>query len=174
MAEARSPLGGRAADLAAIEAVELAHLAQVDVRCSPDDAARLGLPREPNTVAGDDLRGMLWLGPDEWLVVGSPGTEPAIVAELEAALAGSHHSVVDVTSNRTVIELRGADRLTRLAGGCPIDLDPAGGWCPGLCAQTLYGHAQVLLQEREDATRMFVRSSFADYVVDRLLLPVAP
>ena len=66
------------------------------------------------------------------------------------------------------------DRLTRLAGGCPIDLDPAGGWCPGLCAQTLYGHAQVLLQEREDATRLFVRSSFANYVVDRLLLPVAP
>ena len=80
MAEARSPLGGRAADLAAIEAVELAHLAQVDVRCSPDDAARLGLPREPNTVAGDDLRGMLWLGPDEWLVVGAPGTEHAIAA----------------------------------------------------------------------------------------------
>ena len=174
MAEARSPLTGRAADLASIDAVEVAHLAQVDARCDPDDAAGLGFPREPNTVTGDDARGALWLGPDEWLVVGAPGTEAAIVAELEAALAGTHHSVVDVTSNRTVIELRGADRHVRLAGGCPIDLDPLGGWCPGLCAQTLYGHAQVLLQELEAATRVFVRSSFADYVLDRVLLPVAP
>lgn len=174
MAEARSPLGARTADLASIEAVEVAHLAQVDVRCSAEDAARLGLPREPNTVTGDASRGMLWLGPDEWLVVAAPGTEDTIVTELEAALGGTHHSVVDVTSNRTVIELRGADRLTRLSGGCPIDLDLLGGWCPGLCAQTLYGHAPVLLQELEDASRLFVRASFADYVVDRLLLPVAP
>jgi len=172
MAEARSPLAHRTADLAGLDAVEVAHLAQVDVRCAPDDAARLGFPLEPNTVTGDPVRGMLWLGPDEWLVVAAPDTEAALAAELEAALAGTHHSVVDVTSNRTVIEFGGAERWRLLAGGCPIDLDPAGGWCPGLCAQTLYGRAQVLLQEFEAATRMFVRPSFADYVVDRLLLPV--
>lgn len=168
MAEARSPLADRAADLTGIDAAEVPFLAQVNVRCDAAAAERLGLPSEPNTVTGDVARGALWLGPDEWLVVGPPGTEAAIVAEFEQALAGSHHGVVDVTSNRTVIELRGGDRYALLAGGCSLDLDPAGGWLPGRCAQTLYGHAQVILQEMDGATRMFVRSSFAGYVLDRL------
>jgi sarcosine oxidase subunit gamma len=169
MAEARSPLAARSTDLASLDAVEVPFLAQVNVRCDPERAAGLGLPLEPNTVTGDLGRGALWLGPDEWLIVGAPGTEADIVAEFEAALEGSHHSVVEVTSNRTVIELRGGGRYDLLAGGCALDLDPVGGWLPGRCAQTLYGRAQVILQEMDGRTRIFVRSSFADYVVDRLL-----
>jgi sarcosine oxidase subunit gamma len=174
MAEPRSPLARRAADLASLGAVEVPFLAQVNVRCGAEQAAALGLPMDADTVTGDRDRGALWLGPDEWLIVGAPGTEAAIVAEFDGALGGSHHSVVDVSSNRTVIELRGADRYRLLAGGCGLDLDPAGGWLPGRCAQTLYGRAQVILQEMDGRTRMFVRSSFAGYVVDRLLAPVGP
>jgi sarcosine oxidase subunit gamma len=169
MAEPRSPLADRAADLALIDAVEIAFLSQIDVRCSPEEAARLAFPPEPNTVAGDMTRGVLWLGPNEWLVVGLPGTAADTVTELEDELAGQHHSVVDVSQNRTVIELRGADRHALLASGCGIDLDPRGGWVPGLCAQTLFARAQVILQELDGATRVFVRPSFAGYVVDRLL-----
>jgi sarcosine oxidase gamma subunit len=40
---------------------------------------------------------------------------------------------------------------------------------PGACAQTLFARAQVLLQEMDGATRVFVRPSFAHYVLDRLL-----
>jgi heterotetrameric sarcosine oxidase gamma subunit len=68
-----------------------------------------------------------------------------------------------------VLELRGADRHALLASGCAIDLDPVGGWVPGVCAQTLFARSQVLLQELDGATRIFVRPSFAGYVVDRLL-----
>jgi sarcosine oxidase gamma subunit len=39
----------------------------------------------------------------------------------------------------------------------------------GRCAQTLVGRAQVLLHERDDATRLFVRPSFAGYLTDLLL-----
>jgi sarcosine oxidase subunit gamma len=155
--------------MAAIPAVEMAFLAQVDVRCSSDEAVRLGFPTEPNTVSGDMTRGVLWLGPDEWLVVGLPGTTAATIADLEDELAGSHHSVVDVSENRAVIELRGADRHALLASGCSIDLDPRAGWVPGVCAQTLFSRAQVILQELDGATRVFVRPSFASYVADRLL-----
>lgn len=165
----RAPLAHRETDLTALEAVEVPFLAQIDVRCDPASAWRLGFPTTPNTVAGDDARGVLWLGPDEWLVVGLPGTEALIVAELEAALDGEHRSIVDVSANRTVVDLRGAARLDLLASGCGLDLDPRGGWLPGVCAQTLFAKAQVIFQEREDATRVFVRPSFADYLVDRLL-----
>lgn len=167
--EMRAPLAHRAEDLERLQAVEVAHLAQVDVRCAAEDARRLGLPLEPNTVMGDPTRGVLWLSPDEWLIVGLPGAAAAIVEELEAAFDGTHHSVIDVSANRAVIELRGADRHGLLASGCSLDLEPAGGWVPGRCAQTLFARAQVIVQELTGATRLFVRPSFADYVVDRLL-----
>lgn len=170
----RSPLGHRGADLARIDAVEVAHLAQIDVRCSVEDAARLGFPIEPNTVTGDASRGVLWLAPDEWLVVGLPGTAQALTADLEQAVEGSHHAVVDVSANRAVVEMRGANRHDLLASGCGLDLDPAGGWFPGRCAQTLFARAQVILQEMEGATRVFVRPSFANYVVDRLSAARSP
>jgi sarcosine oxidase subunit gamma len=172
MAEMRSPLAHRTADLARIEAVEIAFLAQIDVRCA--DAEHLGFPTDPNTVTGDMERGALWLGPDEWLVVGVPGTADAAVADLETELAGTHHAVVDVSANRVVIELRGAGRLALLASGCALDLDPRGGWVAGVCAQTLFARAQVILQELEGATRIFVRPSFGDYLVDRLLASLGP
>ena len=167
--DVRSPLTHRAADLATLDAVEITLLTQIDVRCAEADAARLGFPVTPNTVAGDMTRGVLWLGPDEWLVVAEPGDPGAVADELEAALHGSHHAVVDVSANRAVIELRGLDRLELLASACSLDLDPAGGWIPGVCAQTLFARAQVILQELAGATRLFVRPSFADYVVERLL-----
>ena len=61
------------------------------------------------------------------------------------------------------------DRNELLASGRSLDLDPRGGWVPGACAQTMFARAQVILQELEGATRVFVRPSFAHYVVDRLL-----
>jgi sarcosine oxidase, subunit gamma len=169
MVDVRSPLAHRAAALATIDAVEIAFLTQIDVRCGEREAARLGFPLQPNTVTGDMARGTLWLGPDEWLVVAAPGDPGVVVDGLEALLMDTHHAVVDVSSNRAVLELRGPDRLLRLASACSLDLDPAGGWVPGVCAQTLLARAQVILQELPDATRVFVRPSFADYVVDRLL-----
>jgi len=169
MAEPRSALAARTADLAALQAVEVSFLTQIDVRCAPTDAERLGFPLLANTVAGGPTRGVLWLGPDEWLVVGLPGTATATAEEFGRALEDVHHAVVDVSENRVVIELRGTDRYELLASGCSLDLDPRGGWVSGVCAQTMFARAQVILQELEGATRVFVRPSFAHYVVDRLL-----
>jgi sarcosine oxidase, subunit gamma len=165
---ARSPLADRAGDLAAAAAAEVAFLAQVDLRADPALAARLpiALPLAPNTwTAGG--REALWLGPDEWLVVGAPGAAPAITAELGEALAGRHHSVVDVSANRTVVELTGDARLDLLAQGCGLDLHPRA-WRPRSCAQTLLAQVPVLLQERDHATRVFVRASFAAHLADWL------
>ena len=77
-----------------------------------------------------------------------------------------HHSVVDVSANRIVFEL--VDGLEALSSGCGLDLHPSR-WTPGMCAQTLFGGAQVILQRLDErTTRVFVRPSFADYFVDRL------
>ena len=170
---ARSPLVERSGHLERLGARELVFLAQVDVRVDPSTAASLGFPAEPNTVAPSPDRDILWLGPDEWLVVGHTGTAKALVAELETTLGGVHHSVVDVSANRTVIELAGPSRHELLSSACPIDLHPRS-WGDGRCAQTVFGAAQILLQEREGTTRVFVRPSFVGYVVDLLLAASEP
>jgi sarcosine oxidase subunit gamma len=161
---ARRPLAGSAAALARLDADELPFLAQIDVRAEPGAAAELGFPTAPNTTAPWNGADVLWLGPDEWLVVAEAGQETELLGELEAAPAPGHRSVVDVSANRAVFELRGPDRHDLLATACPLDLH-ARSWGPGRCAQTVFGGAQILLHERHDATRVFVRPSFADYVI---------
>jgi sarcosine oxidase, subunit gamma len=139
-------------------------LAQVDVRADLD---RLPFPRPAaNTATTWEGRDVLWLGPDEWLVVAQPQEAGTIVRELEGALEGHHHSVLDVGANRIAYELH--DGLEQLSSGCSFDLDPSR-WRPGMCAQTLFGQAQVILHQRDErTTRVFVRPSFERYVIDRL------
>jgi sarcosine oxidase subunit gamma len=162
---ARSPLHGRAADLAAVGVAEVAFLAQLTLRADPALAPRLPfpLPLDPNTWTAGGGREALWLGPDEWLVVGPPGSAPAVAAELGRALDGEHHAVVDTSANRAVVELAGEGRFGLLTQGCGLDLHPRA-WRPGSCAQTLLFRVPVLLQERDQATRVFVRASFAAHL----------
>ena len=173
----RSPLGHLADRLVAvgaagsrIAATEVSTLSQVSLRLGVEDASRspFALPTRPNSVSSDGGLDVLWLGPDEWLIVAErPARE--LVASLEEASAGTHRSVVDVSANRAVIDLSGDDRLDVLASGCPLDLHPRS-WDDGRCAQTLFGRAQVLLQERAGLTRLFVRPSFGRYVVEMLVV----
>jgi sarcosine oxidase, subunit gamma len=170
---AKSPLAERANDLDLLDARELAFVSQLDVRVDPSTAGSLGFPTSPNTATTRGDHDALWLGPDEWLVVGASNATGAIAAELEASLDGLHHSIVDVSANRVVLELTGPSRRDLLASACPIDLHPRS-WGDGRCAQSLFGAAPILLHERDGATRVFVRPSFADYVVDLLLAAARP
>lgn len=148
---------------------------QIDLRANPADAdvrqrlARalgFGLPLEPNTAAGDAAgRHALWLGPDEWLVVGPPGSEGRLEAAVRKALGSGFGAVVDVSANRLVIELAGPAARETLESGCSIDLHPRA-FGPGRCAQTLLARANVLLHQVSDEPRyrLYVRPSFAGYV----------
>ena len=175
---ARSPLAHRLDDLSAIgvrtgggvivEHVPL--LTQIDLRLEAAlvDRAPYPLPTAPNTAWEDGSRAALWLGPDEWLVLGPPGTGPDIVGELEAALDGTHRSVVDVSANRVALELSGPRAKEVLSKGCALDLHPRS-WWSGMSAQTTLARTQVILHERSDTTGVLVRPSFADYLVDWLI-----
>jgi sarcosine oxidase, subunit gamma len=177
--EMRSPIAERIGDLARVaEAtageITLEHvpfLAQVDLRMDPREAALAPypLPLEPNTAWEEGRRAALWLGPDEWLVLGPPGAGPEVATELERALAGVAASVVDVSANRVALELGGVRTKETLSKGCSLDLDPRGGWTVGRCAQTLLARVPVILHERAEITGVLVRPSFAEYLVDWLI-----
>jgi sarcosine oxidase, subunit gamma len=175
----RSPLAPRAGDLSRIGAREVPFLTQLSVRSRSPQALRV--PVEPNTWTSlEDDREALWLGPDEWLVVGRPGSGASFHRGAWARFGFEDRtvegltdaaSIVDVSANRTVVELHRDDvhdprRL--LEQGCTLDLHPSR-WREGMCAQTLVAHVPVILQERGDATRVFARPSFANHLVDWLL-----
>lgn len=169
---ARSSLEDRAGDLERFGAREVPFLAQIDLRIARSEADPLPpfLPLEPNTWVGWIGRDVLWLAPDGWLVLeGAGATEPeGLVGELTTLLSGTHHSVMDVSANRTVLELTSEDRHELLSAGCGLDLHPRS-WRDWMCAQTLLARVPVILQERSGATRIFVRPSYADHLVDWLL-----
>jgi sarcosine oxidase subunit gamma len=168
----RTALTASAEALASIDAREVPLASQISVRVDAPGAAALGLPSEHNTWSRLDGREALWLGPDEWLVVSETDAADEVLRDLEPHPAGRRATVVDVSAARAVVELAGADRLDLLAAGCGLDLHPRV-WRGGTCAQTLLANTAVLLQERHDATRVFVRPSFAGYLVSWLTLVAA-
>jgi sarcosine oxidase subunit gamma len=141
-ADRRSPLAGPLPiDLPGVRIEELPFLVKTNVR-GPIDRP---LPTTPNTVIGDGDAYALWLGPDEWLVVGAP-------------VEG-----VDVSAQYATIVLRGSSARDVLAHGCALDLDALdSGWC----AQTMLAKANVILHGvARDEFRILVRASFARYLV---------
>ena len=157
----------------------MAGLPQVDVRFDAADAslverlaaaATVAPPRAANTTApAPDGNGhWLWLGPDEWLVVGPEGGDDAIAPAVEAALreaaGASFLTTVDVSANRVGLESTGEGVADLLAFGCSLDLDDRA-FPPGACAQTMVARANVIVW-RLDATtwRLLVRPSFAAYL----------
>jgi sarcosine oxidase subunit gamma len=129
-----------------------------------------GLPLVANTWSTCNDHSALWLGPDEWLLVAPDGHNEALAADLRMALGGVHHSVTDISANRTIIEIAGADARLALAKGCPLDLH-GGAFKPPMCAQSLLAKSQVIVQcvDAKPIFRVYVRISFAPYVAEWLL-----
>jgi sarcosine oxidase subunit gamma len=156
----------------------IGRLAQVSLRADATDqalAARLAegigasLPTAPGTVASapDGERHALWLGPDEWLVVGPDGSAPSIERAIRDASADALVTTVDASANRVGIDVVGPAARELLGFGCSIDLDPPA-FGPDRCAQTLLARAAVIIWGTGGAEattyRILVRPSFAGYL----------
>jgi sarcosine oxidase, subunit gamma len=154
----RSPLAGRD------DVREVPFLTMINVRTSGDSLLGVALPG-PNRVTTVGERAILWLGPDEYLVVAPDGDG------VDGLIAGlDEESVVDVSANRTTIELSGPHARDILEKGMSIDLHPRA-FGPGQCAQTLLARAQVIVRQvdAEPTYHVLVRGSFAPYLADWLV-----
>jgi sarcosine oxidase subunit gamma len=145
---------------------------QVGLRLQPPFPAYLAglpLPLVPNRVAAMGTLRVLWLGPDEWLVV-ADGEAPDLLPRLERAVAGRRAAVSDLSSSRMIIELAGNHARALLETGCGLDLHPRA-FGPGQCAQTLLARVPVILDQVSDAPhyRLLVRRSYASWLVDWLI-----
>jgi sarcosine oxidase subunit gamma len=111
---------------------------------------------------------VLWLGPDEWLIV-SQRAPSDLHGALTDAVGEDHADVVDVSANRTVLELSGPAARSVLEKGCPVDLHPRA-FGPGRAVATTLARIPLLLWQTGPHTyRLLPRSSFAQYVASWLL-----
>ena len=160
----------------AVALQETPFLTLLSVRVDPVAAAgaRVGaalgasLPTACGQTSSSGAHTTLWLGPDEWLVVSTADADPLIRSLLDA-LGGDPGSVVDVSANRTTVELSGPSARLVLEKGCPVDLHPWS-FTRGMAVATIVGPVPVLLwQVGEASYRLLPRSSFADYLARWLI-----
>ncbi|WP_370967651.1 sarcosine oxidase subunit gamma [Amycolatopsis sp. cg9] len=139
-----------------VDAVDEPFRTQLTVRLREGDTL-LGVPLPgPCTYTSGNGADLLWMGPDEYLVLAEPGRQ----AELEPALSRESAAVVDVSAQRNVVRLTGAHAADVLAHGCSVDLAASP---PGTCVQTLLARTGIVLMVREDGFTILVRQSFSDY-----------
>ncbi|MEU6555490.1 sarcosine oxidase subunit gamma family protein [Streptomyces sp. NPDC046915] len=152
---------------------ELPCLTQLTLRLKPGGAAAKAVESCLGTTLPGPLRAelsgdveVLWMGPDEWLLVAPAGRQDDLLARLRSAIGDEFATVTDVSAQRTTLALSGHLVRTVLAQGCAIDLDPR--VTPaGSCLTTLLAQAPVTLVVRDEAASgvwLLVRSSFASYL----------
>jgi sarcosine oxidase subunit gamma len=157
---------------ARVELTELKPARQIGLRLRPPFPAYLAglpIPLTPNRVAVMGPVRVLWLGPDEWLVV-ADSEAPEMLARLERAVAGRRAAIHDLSSSRGIVQISGAGARTLLEAGCGLDLHPRV-FAPGHCAQTLLARVPVILDQIDQTPhyRLLVRRSYARWLVDWLV-----
>lgn len=141
-------------------------------RSRPVEAALgRGLPAA-GRCTGDAERLAIWLGPGWWLLDWPPDRSDALEGDLVRELRGTGRttSAVEVSAGFVGLELAGPSADQVLAHGCAIDLHPRS-FGPGSAARTMVAKAQVVLAQLDErpAYRIWVRTSFARYLVEWLL-----
>jgi sarcosine oxidase subunit gamma len=124
------------------------------------------LPLIPNSVSSSRQQSILWLSPNEWLVLCEPEQASLLGPQLEAALEPHFGSVNDVSGGQTIISIRGAHALDTLAKGCSLDMHPRV-FSPGLCAQTQIAKTAALIRplpSNVPSYDIIIRRSLADYL----------
>jgi sarcosine oxidase subunit gamma len=175
---------------------EIPFLTMVGIRVAPGTpaaeavaaAAGMPLPTGHGRVTGTaGATAILWIGPDEFLLVGPEGVGPAEIgpagsdlraagtddagtaAGLAGALGTEPGQAVDLSANRTTLELSGPSARAVLEKSCHLDLHPRA-FAVGTAVATTLGPVQVLLWRTEELTwRIMPRASFAEYTARWLL-----
>jgi sarcosine oxidase subunit gamma len=140
----------------------------LSLRAHPDAAATVGtalginLPGKPKTSAVAENIAALWLGPQDWLLVGkAPASE--LIAAVEAS-GTTLHSAVDVTDRYVGIRVEGPAAQAVLSSSCPQDLRLQS-FPVGAVSRSLFAKADIVIWRRgESDFEVLCVRSFADYV----------
>ena len=127
-------------------------------------------PASPNSFYDHTKVRVIWLGPDEWLILTDAAELDTLKDDLTRALIKSHSALVDVSDNSTIIEIKGRYSREILMKGCSLDIHPSV-FQTGCSAQIDLGLANIILLKTADEPiyQIIVRASFASYLWDWLV-----
>jgi heterotetrameric sarcosine oxidase gamma subunit len=156
MADRSHPLAVLAAlspDCPSVQLEALPPSRRLIIRGDATELASLGLAM-PDTCRATTLgaRALLWLGPDEFLLLVSDDQVPS--------LGGT----VDVSHRDTALTVSGPRAAWAINAFCALDLHRAA-FPVGMCTRTVFGKAEVVLWRTAAGTfRIDVARSYAPYV----------
>ena len=129
------------------------------------------LPTKPNIYIKNEKVKIIWLSPDEWMVVNDQENE--LFIKLKNELGDLEASVTDVSENRTIIRLSGKKIFTLLSKYLVLDMEKSLG-TQSSCAQTLFVKVPILLVRNENSNQIpvidiFINRSHANYIFNLLV-----
>jgi len=158
-----------------VELREVPFLTMAGLRVDPgsDAGERLGtltggLPAASGEIRGSGGTAVLWLGPAEFLLVAPAESHESLGGELPLALVEAlgdgAGQVVDLSANRTTLELTGPRARAVLEKGCSLDLHPRVFKSGTALSTEIGGIPAVLWKTAEEEYRIFPRASFAEFI----------
>ena len=160
---------------------ELGNLGYIVLRGKADDPAFMqtvsgvlgqALPTQPMTVLDTSTGVVLWVSPDEWLLVCKRSARDSLLAALTAAVQDLFDQVVDNSGGLTALRLSGPDHMLLLRQMGPYDYESL---AVGRCASTVVSKTGLTVVRTDEAGVVLVfRRSFADYtwrLLERTALP---
>ena len=151
------------------------HLGKLNIRgdhslkAAIESATGCSFPPMANQFEAAGERRVIWLAPDEYLLLCESGKEKALQDTLVSTIKTSHYAVTDVSDSLCALSLSGPAVRNILAKGCSLDLHPSQ-FGNGKCAQSLLAHAGIILAALSDDKFILIcRTSFAPYIHDWLI-----
>ena len=103
----------------------------------------LNFPEELKVNSNDQTR-ILWMGPENWLVISSNN----LLNELNERFSKSEFAVTDISHSRSIIELQGSDVLEVIKKGSPFDIESL---TKNNCTNTVYNGITITIDNIEDS-----------------------
>ena len=149
---------------------EMAHLGKLNLRGQNGLAKAVKaitgctFPPKANRFQSAGERHMVWLGPDEYLLLCEASKEQELQDSLNSMIPSPHFAITDVSDSLCALSLHGPAVRAVLAKGCGLDLHPRK-FTAGQSAQSLLALSAVTLMAlADDAFILICRTSFASYV----------
>jgi sarcosine oxidase, subunit gamma len=167
-------------DSRGVWANEISGLAYINLRGNALDSAftdkiatatGVTLPVQPCTFAMASGVKILWISPDEWMIVSSRHRLGALKDGLQSALQGIRSQVVDNSGGYTQVLLSGRNTLDVLQHASVYDFAamPA-----GRVVGTTFGKSSVYAHRAAAGFCLLMRRSFADYIWRYLVRAAEP
>jgi sarcosine oxidase, subunit gamma len=134
-------------------------------------ALGMPLPVEPCTFVSATATKVLWLSPDEWMIVTPRERLAGCLQTLNTALTGIRSQVTDNSGGYTQVIIEGRNASEALAHTTVYDLHAL---MFGRVVGTTFGKSSVYLYRQGDAYCLLLRRSFADYIWRYLVRAAQP